>query len=138
MFVADAVSSVRMAYQGWKFARMGAKALAKGGTSAGKSETVQRWMSRAELEATRKSGLLRGGRKGTHYVTDSANRSAIRARQRLALDRTPDVRVTLEVPAERLSVPTKVKPLNNMPGGGFERTATGDVPVSISKVDGVP
>jgi len=34
---------------------------------------VQRWMSKAELEATQKTGLLRGGREGTHYVTDAAN-----------------------------------------------------------------
>ncbi|WP_368501966.1 hypothetical protein [Photobacterium sp. 1_MG-2023] len=55
-------------------------------------------MSRAELKATQETGLLRGGRDGTHYVTDSANSDALRARQRSALPQTPEVRVTLEVP----------------------------------------
>ena len=36
-----------------------------------KTETVQRWMSQAELEATQETGLLRGGRSGTHHVTGS-------------------------------------------------------------------
>jgi hypothetical protein len=49
------------------------------------SEVVQRAMSRAELAATESSGLLPGGRGGTHYVSDAVNSSAGRARQRLAL-----------------------------------------------------
>lgn len=49
------------------------------------TEIVQRWMSQAELDATAQTGLIRGGRDGTHYVADSANSSAKRARQRLAL-----------------------------------------------------
>jgi RHS repeat-associated protein len=97
----------------------------------GKVAVVQRWMSKAELESTKKTGLLRGGRDGTHYVTDSANSDPLRARQRLALDRTPEVRVTLEVPSSVLSPPSRVNPLNNMPGGGMERTATGNVPTRV-------
>jgi len=93
-------------------------------------------MSRAELEATQATGLLRGGRDGAHFVTPAASSDAFRARQRLALERTPDVRVTLEVPAGRFTPPSRVQPANNMPGGGLERTATGDVPVTIIRVDG--
>lgn len=92
-------------------------------------------MSRAELAATESSGLLRGGRGGTHYASDAVNSSAGRAQQRLALPQTPEVRVTLEVPAGRFSGPTRVAPANNMPGGGLERTATGNVPVQILRVD---
>jgi hypothetical protein len=99
------------------------------------TETVQRWMSRAELEATQSSGLLRGGREGTHFVTDAANTSAQRARQRLALPQTPEVRVTMEVPAGSFSPPSRVQPAFNMPGGGMERTATGNIPVNILRVD---
>lgn len=101
-------------------------------------ETVQRWMSVAELEATQSSGLLRGGRDGTHYVTDAANASAQRARLRTALPQTPQVRVTLEIPSGTFSAPTRVQPAFGMPGGGMERTATGQIPVNILKVDGKP
>lgn len=103
---------------------------AKGGT-----EVVQRAMSRAELAATESSGLLRGGRSGTHYVSDAVNSTAGRAQQRLALPQTPQVRVTLEVPSGRFSPPSRVQPNFNMPGGGMERTATGDLPVRILRVD---
>ena len=101
-----------------------------------KTETIQRWMSKAELQATRETGLLRGGKEGTHFVTNAANRSAKNARQRLALPQTPEVRVTMEVPAGVLSKSSDVKPAFNMSGGGKERTAAGKVPVVIKKVDG--
>jgi RHS repeat-associated protein len=111
------------------------KATAQQAAEMGGTEIVQRAMSRAELAATETSGLLRGGRGGTHYVSDAVNSSAGRAQQRLALPQTPEVRVTLEVPAGRFSKPTRVAPANNMPGGGMERTAVGDVPVKIQRVD---
>jgi hypothetical protein len=120
------------------FVRVGRTARAVG---AGADEvatgtvTVQRWMSQAELKATQQTGLLRGGRNGTHYVTDAANADALRARERLALPQTPEVRVTMEVPIDALSAPSRVNPAFNMPGGGMERTATGNVPVRIIKVD---
>lgn len=103
-----------------------------------KTERVQRWMSRAELEKTRETGLLRGGKTGTHYTTDAANSTAKRARQRTALPQTPEVRVTMEVPKGKLSPPSKVNPDFKMPGGGQERTGTGDIPVKIIRVDGKP
>jgi RHS repeat-associated protein len=107
---------------------------------SGTSEVVQRAMSWAELEATRATGLLRGGRPGTHYVSDAVNSTARRAEQRLALPNRPEVRVTLEVPAGRLSPPSKVAPLQRpdgrvLPGGGMERSAAGDVPVRILGVE---
>jgi RHS repeat-associated protein len=97
----------------------------------GKTEVVHRWMSKAELNATKESGLMRGGREGRHFVRDSANSTAKRARQRLALDRTPEVRVRLEVPAGKFSSPTRVDPKHSMPGGGMERSAVGDIPVRV-------
>ncbi|MBX3375130.1 MAG: RHS repeat-associated core domain-containing protein [Phycisphaeraceae bacterium] len=100
------------------------------------TEVVQRAMSRAELAATRETGLLRGGRDGTHYVSDAVNSGATRAQQRLALPERPEVRVTLEVPAGRFSSPTRVGPLELpgggvLQGGGMERSATGNIPVRI-------
>jgi hypothetical protein len=104
------------------------------------TEIVQRAMSRAELDATNKTGLLRGGRAGTHYVSDTVNSTAGRAQQRLALPRSPEIRVTLEVKRGTFSVPSTVAPyrLPNgtiLHGGGTERTAVGEVPVRILRVD---
>ncbi|MEM5789898.1 MAG: hypothetical protein AAGU11_21485, partial [Syntrophobacteraceae bacterium] len=91
-------------------------------------------MSKAELEATLNTGLFRGGRGGTHYASDAVNRDAKRARQRLALPQTPEIRATLEVPAGRFSSPSRVQPNFGMPGGGMESTAVGDVPVRVIDV----
>ena len=108
---------------------------AKGGT-----EIVERAMSRAELAATRDTGLVRGGRAGMHFVSDAVNSSATRAQQRLALPTRPEVRAKLEVPAGRFSVPSRVAPLDLgggriLPGGGMERSATGPIPARIVGVD---
>ena len=109
---------------------------------ASKTETavVQRAMSRAELSATESSGLLRGGREGTHYVSDAVNSNAGRAQQRLALAQRPEVRATLKVPADRLSPASRVQPFDHptggrLPGGGMERSATGPVPVKIIRAE---
>ncbi len=99
------------------------------------TEMVQRVMSTAELKATQETGLIRGGRAGEHFVTDSANSSAQRAQQRLALPTKPEVKATLEVPKGKFSPPSTVKPANGMPGGGKERTATGNVPAKVRKVE---
>ena len=84
-------------------------------------------MSREELKATIETGLVRGGRPGTHYVSDAINANAKRARQRLSLPQTPELRVELEVPKGAFGQPTRVEPHFGMPGGGMERTAHGRV-----------
>lgn len=95
------------------------------------TETVERVMSKAELEATRSTGLVRGGRPGVHFVSDAVNHNGTRARQRLALERTPEVRVRLEVPRGVFSPPKRVGPAYRMPGGGMERTASGSISCRI-------
>lgn len=100
-----------------------------------KTELVQRAMSKAELKATQDTGLVRGGRDGTHFVSNSIESNASRAQQQLALPQTPEIRATLEVPAGRFSAPTRVAPNYNMPGGGMERTGTGSIPARVVKVD---
>jgi hypothetical protein len=97
-------------------------------------------MSKSELEATLQTGKMRGGRAGTHYVSDSVNSTANRARQRLALPVNPQVRVTLAVPAGTFSKPSRVRSMTLpdgtvLQGGGMERSAVGDIPVSVIKVD---
>lgn len=98
-------------------------------------EDVVRVMSRGELDATIDTGLVRGGREGTHYATDAVSNDAKRVRQRLALPQTPEVKVTLEVPKGSFSSPTKVEPAFNMPGGGMERTASGIIPTKVKRVE---
>ncbi len=104
-------------------------------TKAG-TEVVQRAMSKAELVETQKTGLIRGGKEGTHYVSDAVNSTANRARQRLAIPNKPEVRVSMEVPEGKFSAPSKVEPFDVkpgkiLPGGGNERTATGNIAVKI-------
>jgi hypothetical protein len=106
----------------------------EGATAGSGTETVQRAMSEGELNATQDTGLVRGGREGTHYVSDAVNNDAGRAQQRLALPQKPAVKATMEVPKGKFSAPKKVLPANKMPGGGTERTATGKIPVKIKKV----
>ena len=98
------------------------------------TELVQRAMSKDELKATENTGLIRGGREGTHHVSDAIGNDAKKVRQRLALDNTPKVKVTMEVPKGIFSTPTKIKPTETMPGGGLERTATGNIPAKVVKV----
>lgn len=91
-------------------------------------------MSRGELEATQNTGLVRGGRSGPSFVSDAVNNGAIRARQRMALPQTPELKVTLEVPKGTFGEPSMVQPKYGMPGGGMERVATGNIPCRVVKV----
>ena len=90
-------------------------------------------MSKAELKATQETGLVHGGHDGVHYVTDATNSSAKRARQRTALNSTPEVRVTMEVPKSAFGSASKVQPKYGMSGGGTERNATGNISATIKK-----
>jgi len=101
------------------------------------TEVVQRAMSRTELDATVETGLVRGGREGTHYASGAVNTSANRARQRLALPQTPELRVDLEVPRGAFGPLTRVEPRFGMPGGGMERSATGRVQCRVVRVRGL-
>jgi RHS repeat-associated protein len=113
--------------------KKGQNALGKSGTV--ETELVERAMSQAELVATQQKGLTRGGREGATYVSDAVNSSANRARQRLALAQTPEVRVTLEVPKGSFGPPTRVNPKNGMPGRGMERVSPGPVPARVVGVE---
>jgi len=83
------------------------------------------------MQSGRNTKLVRGGREGTHWVTDAANSDPLRARQRLSLPQTPEVRVDLEVPAGAFSDPCPVPPDFKLPGGGTQRSATGPVPARV-------
>ena len=94
-------------------------------------EIVQRAASRAEVVSVQETGLVRGGRGGEHFVSPAISNDPLRARQRLSLFETPEVRITMAVPRDAFSLPARVAPANNMPGGGVERVATGPVPAII-------
>ncbi len=136
--VCDVVKPCQSILAPTKALRRASKSVRRTGSLS--TEIVQRAMSRAELEATRTTGLLRGGREGTHYVSDNVNSSAGRAQQRLALPNSPEVRATIEVPRGTFSPPSTVAPNklrngNILSGGGTERSAVGEVPVKILRVD---
>ena len=89
-----------------------------------------------ELDAIRSSGVLsRGGRAGDHFVSDAVNSSANRGRQRLSLPASPELRATLEVPSGVFASPSKVLQNTDVPGGGMERTAPGNVDVPARVLD---
>jgi hypothetical protein len=41
----------------------------------------------------------------------------------------------MEVPSGRLTQPSRIEPAFGMPGGGLERTGSGEIPVKILRVD---
>jgi RHS repeat-associated protein len=97
-------------------------------------EFVGRWMSKAELESTGATGLVRGGRIGRNYVTDVGYFSrfdARLAREQLALPQTPEVYAILEVPKGAFPEATIAEPRYSMPGGGPERWTVGNIPARV-------
>lgn len=93
-------------------------------------------MSRAEADAVRKTGVLRGGRPGETYWTDSRFRSAENAQDRLSLPERPEVQMEFRLkgsPAlERNG--TRVTPKYGGRGGGREYMSTEHVEVEIINV----
>lgn len=94
-------------------------------------EKVNRYMSRAEADATIESGLARGGRDGITFVTNDFYSTASSAQKALALPNAPEVMLILGVPSSAFSLPSTVRPDYGQPGGGTERTGTGQIPVKV-------
>lgn len=67
-----------------------------------------------------------GGGAGT-----LATRGCVERVQRVMSRTELELRATLEVPAGTFSPATRMDPRFNMPGGGHERTATGNVPARV-------
>jgi len=97
---------------------------------------LYRYMSRAEADAIRETGLLRGGRAGETFWTDSRFTSAARAQSRLSLGSAPEVRMEFRLknnPAlERAG--TRVQPANGGTGLGREYSTFDRVEVEIINV----
>ena len=106
--------------------------------SGGGAQVFERVMSNAELEATLKTGLLRGGRQGENFFTNNASLDAKRAQQRLGLDGPlRDVRVRFEIQNDiRIHGPQPVKAGNNgTSGGGVEFYTTEPTVIKIIRTD---
>jgi hypothetical protein len=97
-------------------------------------ERINRYMSGDELEATKATGLARGGRDGITYATNDTYFTANDAQKMLALSTAPEYRVVFSVAAGTFSPPSVVAPAFGQPGGGTERIGVGVIPVNILDV----
>lgn len=104
--------------------------------AADSAKPLYRSMSRAEAEAVRNTGKLRGGREGETFYTDSRFGSAKKAQDRLSLDQLPEVQMEFRLRSNPNSVRngTKVRPANNGRGGGKEYSSMDPVEVEITNV----
>jgi YD repeat-containing protein len=101
-----------------------------GGAGEGGAGTFFRYMSRAELDSTINTGLLRAGREGIHYVTQDAYTSAAEAQAQLSLPVTPDLRVLLQIEGEPFAEGA-VNADFGQTGGGYQFKFGGNIPVTI-------
>jgi hypothetical protein len=124
---------------GGKAAAKVGKELAETGTeiTVKKGDTFFRVMSKKEKTAIEETGFLRGGDKGKTHFTDGNYSNANRAKQRLALEKTPEISVKFKL-TEDVSVTTgrvEEKAIATekgmLPGGGWEFHTKGKVPVEI-------
>ena len=95
-------------------------------------------LSNAELEATRRTGLLRGGKEGENFFTNNASIDAKRAQQRLGLDGPlRDQRMQFKIKNDlEVSGPRPAKPgRSGTSGGGMEYSTKGPTEIEIIKVD---
>jgi hypothetical protein len=94
-------------------------------------------MSNAELQATLETGLLRGGRKGENFFTNSASLDAKRAQERLGLDGPlRDVKITFEIQNNvAINGPQPAAPgRTGTPAGGIEFFTTDTTVIKVLKV----
>ena len=104
------------------------------------SQTFERVMTKAELEATRETKLLRGGREGENFFSKAGSVSddAKRAQQRLGLDnglRTHKVKFSITDPKVKITGPRIAKAgKSGTLGGGIEYSTTIKTKIKILKV----
>jgi len=118
-------------------AAQAAEELAARGAPSG-SRVFERVVSRAELEATQSSGVLRGGRSGRNFFTNNASLDAKWAQQRLGLDGPlRDFRIRFSVADDiKVSGPGRVPGgQSGTPGGGREFFTDDLTPIDILRVD---
>ena len=91
-------------------------------TSVAKKTSAFRYMTDAELNAIKKTGLLRGGKTGETFFTKDLYKSASKAQERLALPSAPTLRTEFEIlnNPQLLRNGSKVSPAFNQIGQGAE------------------
>ena len=104
----------------------------------GRSQIFERVVSNAELKATQRTGLLRGGREGENFFTNSASLDAKRAQQRLGLSGPlRDARIrfkiknNVEITGPRPAAPGQT----GTAGGGMEFSTNARTKIKILRVD---
>lgn len=93
-------------------------------------------MSKAEAEAVKQTGKLRGGNPGETFFTDSRFRSGARAQDRLSLPQRPEVQMEFRIKNNPtlLKKGTRVTPDYGRRGGGREFMTTDPVRVGVINI----
>ena len=96
-----------------------------------------RYMSREELDAIEKTGMLRGGWPNETYWTEDYYESAAEAQERLALRRRPEKRVWFRITNEPAIERDNrlVAPHEGQPGGGTEYMTRPDEKVEVEVIE---
>ena len=107
-----------------------------GKVSLNTEKIFYRSMSRAEADAVTDTGILRGGRPGDTFFTDSRFRTASRAQNRLSLPSTPEVQMEFKLTnnPNMIRNGTRVTPAYGGIGGGREFMTTDPVSVEVINV----
>jgi hypothetical protein len=94
-------------------------------------------MSKEEVDAIRKTGMLRGGRPEETYWTEDYYESAQEAQVRLALRRRPEKRVWFRIINEPVLERDNllVAPHEGQPGGGTEYQTRADEKVEVEVIE---
>ena len=103
---------------------------------AAKGTTGYRYVTEAEIQAIKDTGMLRGGRPGETYFTKDVYKSGAHAQERLSLPTTPTHRIEFEITNNptMLRNGTKVEPVGSLPGKGSEFMTTDPVSVDLINV----
>ncbi|MFH2124594.1 MAG: RHS repeat-associated core domain-containing protein, partial [Pseudomonadota bacterium] len=105
---------------------------------ASKGGTFERVVSNTELKTTQQTGLLRGGREGENFFTNSASLDAKRAQQRLGLDgplRDARIQFSIKNDVEVAGPRTAAPGQTGTAGGGREFSTSGRTEIKIHRVD---
>jgi hypothetical protein len=98
--------------------------------------TGYRYVTEAEIQAIKNSGMLRSGRPGETFFTKDVYKSGAHAQERLSLPTTPTHRIEFNVTNNptMLRNGTKVDPVGSLPGKGSEFMSTDPVRVDLINV----
>jgi len=134
--VAGAATDVLISSAGWVLGMVRQAASQRiSGTERALPRTFSRFMSEAELEAVRETGLLRGGRPGRTYFTTNKYRTVSSATEKLSLPDPAELRVDFKIKnAPNISGPEEVSGKFGRTGGGIQYYTDDPVQVEIIRI----